>query len=155
MDEISQKIPGKHTSMHKYDEFTKRELASRIPSGESIEATGFLFTKSLAMSVASHGLSLIGDGYYFAALTRRRMFVIATEMGVVSLKMLNKGVGEFPYSDILSVKPGGFLNQKKLTITMKDGKTLVFRLNTLAAVYASGQKQFIDLLIQFHQAAKG
>lgn len=138
--------------MHKFDEFVHKELAPRLSAGEGIELTGFLYTKSIALSVATHGLSLIGDGYFFAALTRRRMFFIATEMGVASLKMMNKELGEIPYADIQSIKPSGFLNQRMIAIELKDGKTLVFRLNTLATHYASGQKQFIETLIQFHQA---
>ena len=139
--------------MHKFDEFIHKELAAHLTSGESIEVTGFLFTKSLTLSVVSHGLSLIGDGYFFAALTRKRMFFIGTEMGVASLKMMNKELGEFPYTDIKSIKPSGFLNQKMLAIELNDGKTLVFRLNSLATHYASGQKQFIESLVNFHQAA--
>ena len=103
--------------MHKYDEFIHKELASHLSPGEAIEVTGFLFTKSLTLSVVSHGLSLIGDGYFFAALTRKRMFVIATEMGAVSLKMLNKELGEIPYTAIQSIKPSGFLNQKMINVT--------------------------------------
>jgi hypothetical protein len=137
--------------MHKYDEFIHKELASHLSAGEAIEVTGFLFTKSLRMSVVSHGLSLIGDGYFFAALTRKRMFFIATEMGAVSLKMLNKELGAIPYKDIQSIKPSGFLNQKMIIIELNDGKALVFRLNSLATHYASGQKQFIESLANFHR----
>lgn len=137
--------------MHKFDEFIHKELASHLTPAEGIEVTGFLFTKSLTMSVVSHGLSLIGDGYFFAALTRKRMFFIATEMGVASLKMMNKELGEIPFVDTKSIKPSGFLNQKMIAIELKDGKTLVFRLNSLATHYASGQKNFIESLIDFHR----
>ncbi|NOH01348.1 MAG: hypothetical protein HND47_04930 [Chloroflexi bacterium] len=139
--------------MHKFDEFIHKELAPHLGPGERIEQTGFLYTKPLKQVVVSGGLSLMGDGYFFAALTRRRMFVIATEMGFASLKMMNKELGEILYADIESIKPGGFLNQKMFTLELKDGRMLVFRLNTLAAHYASGQKRFIETLIQFHQAA--
>ena len=137
--------------MHKFDEFIHKELAPHLGPGEGIELTGFLYTKSLKLSIITHGLSLMGDGYFFAALTRRRMFLIPTEMGAVSLKMMNKGLGEIPYTDIKSIKPSGFLNQKMIAIELKDGKVLTFRLNTLATHYASGQKQFIESLIQFQQ----
>lgn len=137
--------------MHKFDEFIHRELAPHLDPGEGIELTGFLYTKSLKQVVVSSGLSLIGDGYFFAALTRKRMFVIATEMGIASLKMMNKELGEILYSDIKSIKPSGFLNQKMFVIELKDGRTLTFRLNSLATHYASGQKQFIDRLIQFQK----
>lgn len=139
--------------MHKFDEFVHKELAPHLSAGEGIDLTGFLYTKSLRGVVLSGGLSLVGDGYYFAALTRRRMFIIATEMGIASLKMENKGMNDIPYADIKSIKPSGFLNQRMIAIELKDGKTLVFRLNTLATHYASGQKQFIETLIQFHQAS--
>jgi hypothetical protein len=137
--------------MHKFDEFIHQELAPHLDAGEGIELTGFLYTKSLKQVVISSGLSLIGDGYFFAALTRKRMFVIATEMGIASLKMMNKELGEILYSDIKSIKPSGFLNQKMFVIELKDGRTLTFRLNSLATHYASGQKQFIDRLIQFQK----
>lgn len=138
--------------MHKFDEFIHKELAPHLTPGEGIELTGFLYTKSLKGIVLSGGLSLIGDGYYFAALTRKRMFIVATSMGVASLNMENKGLSDIPYADIKSIKPSGFLNQKMITIELNDGKTLVFRLNTLATHYASGQKEFIDTLIQLVEA---
>lgn len=137
--------------MHKYDEFIHQELAPHLSAGEGIDLTGFLYTKSLRGVLLSNGLSLIGDGYYFAALTRRRIFIIATEMGIASLKMENKGLGDIPYADIKSIQPGGFLNQKMIAIELKDGRTLTFRLNTLATHYASGQKQFIETLIRFQK----
>lgn len=140
--------------MHKYDEFVHRELAPHLSAGEGIDLTGFLYTQSLRGVVLSGGLSLIGDGYYFAALTRTRMFIIATAMGLVSLKMENKGLSHIPYADIESIKPSGFLNQKMIAIKLKDGRTVIFRLNTLATHYASGQKQFIERLIQFQQMEK-
>ena len=139
--------------MHKYDEFVHRELAPHLTPGEGIELTGFLFTKSLKTVILTNGLSLIGGGYYFAALTRKRRCIIATEMGIVSLKMENKGLSDIPYADIKSVKPSGFLNQKMIAIELKDGATFVFRLNSLATHYASGQKQFIETLVTFYQAA--
>lgn len=135
--------------MHKFDEFIHKELAPHLGPGEGVDLTGFLYTKSLSGVVLSGGLSLVGDGYFFAALTRRRMFIIATEMGIVSLKMENKGMSEIPYADIKSIKPSGFLNQKMIAIELKDGKSLVFRLNTLATNYASGQKQFVEKLTEF------
>jgi hypothetical protein len=138
--------------MHKYDEFIHKEIAPRLDTGEGIELTGFLYTKSLKAVILTNGLSLIGDGYYFAALTRKRMFIIATSMGIASLNMENKGLSDIPYADIKSIKPSGFINQKMIAIELKDGRTLVFRLNSLATHYASGQKQFIETLIQFVEA---
>ena len=136
--------------MNKYDEFVHKELAPHLSAGEGIDLTGFLYTKSLRGVVLSNGLSLIGDGYYFAALTPKRMFIIATEMGLASLKMENKGMSEILYTDINSIKPSGFLNQKMIAIELKEGKTLAFRLNTLATHYASGQKKFIETLLNLN-----
>lgn len=141
--------------MHKFDEFIHKELAPHLDAGEGIELTGFLFTKSLRGVVLSGGLSLIGDGYFLAALTPKRMFIMATEMGFASLKMENKGLSDIPYTEIKSIKPSGFINQKMIAIELKDGRSLVFRLNTLATHYASGQKQFIETLLRFHQSAGG
>ena len=139
--------------MHKYDEFTHNQLAPLLNPGEGIELTGFLFTQTVSGVIASRGLSLLGGGYFFAALTRRRLFLIATEMGVTTLKMLNKKTSEIALTEIRSIKPSGFLNQKMIAIELKDGSTLVFRLNTLATHYAAGQKHFIDQLIQFQKSA--
>ncbi len=141
--------------MHKFDEFIHKELAPHLDAGEGIELTGFLFTKSLRGVVLSGGLSLIGDGYFFAALTPKRMFIMATEMGFASLNMENKGLSDIPYTEIKSIKPSGFINQKMIAIELKDGRSLVFRLNTLATHYASGQKQFIETLLRFHKSADG
>lgn len=137
--------------MHKFDEFIHQQLAPHLGPEERVELTGFLYTKSLKQVVVSGGLSLMGDGYFFAALTRKRMFLIATEMGFASLKMMNKELGEILYADIKSIKPGGFLSQRMIAIELKDGRTLSFRLNSLATHYASGQKQFIEALIRFQQ----
>ena len=139
--------------MHKFDEFIHKEVAPLLSAGEGIEITGFLYAKSLKQVLVSGGLSLMGDGYFFAALTHRRMFVIATEMRFASLNMVNKGLGEILFSDIKSVKPSGFLNQKMIAIELKDGRALVFRLNSLATHYASGQKLFIEALVKFQKSA--
>jgi hypothetical protein len=40
-----------------------------------------------------------------------------------------------------------------ITLELNDGQVLVFRLNSLATHYASGQKQFIESLILFHRMA--
>ncbi len=139
--------------MHKYDEFVHKELAPLLGPGEGIELTGFLFTQSVSSVIISGGLSLVGDGYFFAALTRKHLFLIATEMGLASLKMVNKQTTQIPLTDIKSIKPSGFLNQKMIAFEFNDGKKAVFRLNTLATHYAAGQKQFIEQLILFHKTA--
>ncbi|MFN8411001.1 MAG: hypothetical protein U0Z26_01300 [Anaerolineales bacterium] len=137
--------------MHKYDAFIQKELTSHLSQGETIKVTGFLFTKPLSASVTSYGLSLMGDGYFFAALTGKQIFFIATEMGFASLKMINKGVNKIPFTDIKSIHSSGFLNQKMFVIELKNSNNLTFRLNSLATQYASGQKEFIESLMSFHQ----
>src|SRR5690349_17763732 len=97
--------------MHKYDQFIQQELASHLSDGERIEGSAFLFNKSLGKIIALGPISLIGDGYFFAALTRQHLFLISAEMGVFSLKMINKGLAKISYREIKSIKASGFLNQ--------------------------------------------
>jgi len=136
----------------KFDQFIHSELKARLPADETIQATGFLFNKSLGLAALVGPLALAGSGYFFAALTARRLFLIKTKMGFFSLKMANDGVVEIPYADIKSIERGGALNQKTVTIFLKDGSALKYRLNTIAR-YTSGQKQFIDALCQLHAEA--
>jgi hypothetical protein len=135
--------------MTKFDEFIHDELKPRLQADETIAATGFLFTKSLGLVALVGPLALAGSGYFFAALTPRRVLLIKTSMGLFSLKMANDGVVEIPYIDIKSIERGGALNQKSITISLKDGTELKYRLNTIAR-YTSGQKEFIDTLCRLH-----
>lgn len=137
--------------MHKYDQFIHKELSSQPGDDEKIECTGFLFNKSLGKIIALGALSLIGDGYFFAALTRQHLFLISTEMGIFSLKTMNKGLAKISYGEIKSIKTSRFLNQQAITLEMTDGKDLTLRLNSLASHYASGQKQFVQSLVNFHR----
>jgi hypothetical protein len=65
--------------------------------------------------------------------------------------MANEGVVEIQFADIKSIERGGTLNQKSMTISLKDGSALKYRLNTIAR-FTSGQKQFIDSLCRLHGA---
>jgi hypothetical protein len=78
--------------MTKFDQFIQRELESRLQADEKITTTGFLFNKSLGLIALVGPLALAGSGYFFAALTPRRLFLIKTSMGLFSLKMANNGV---------------------------------------------------------------
>ena len=138
--------------MTKFDQFIHNELKPRLQAEEAITTTGFLFTKSLGLVALVGPLALAGSGYFFAALTPRRLFLIKTSMGLFSLKMANDGVVEIPYGDIRSIERGGTLNQKSITISLKDGAVLKYRLNTIAR-YTSGQKEFIDALCRLHEKA--
>ena len=138
--------------MTKCDQFIHDELKPRLQADETITTTGFLFNKSLGLAALVGPLALAGSGYFFAALTPRRLFLIKTKMGFFSLKVVNEGVVEIPYSDINSIERGGTLNQKRITISLKDGATLKYRLNTIAKV-TSGQKEFIDTLCRLQQEA--
>jgi hypothetical protein len=141
--------------MTKFDQFIQSELKSRLPADETIQVTGFLFNKSLGLVALVGPLALAGSGYFFAALTASRLFLIKTRMGFFSLKMVNDGVVEIPFADIKSIERGGTLNQKSMTISLTDGSALKYRLNTIAR-YTSGQKQFIDALCRLHaEAASG
>jgi len=139
--------------MHKFDEFIHKESAPLLPAGEEIELTGFFFTQPLGQVIRTEGLILKGEGYFLAALTRRRLILIAAEMGLATLKMENKGLREIPLAEIRSIKTGGFLNQKRVAFELKSGETFTLQLNTLATLYASGQKNFIAALTRFHQSA--
>jgi hypothetical protein len=138
--------------MTKFDQFIHSELKPRLQADEAITTTGFLFNKSLGLAALVGPLALAGSGYFFAALTPRRLFFIKTSMGLFSLKMANQGVVEIPYADISSIERGGTLNQKSITISLKDGAILKYRLNTIAR-YTSGQKEFIDTLCRLHKEA--
>lgn len=140
--------------MTKCDQFIHDELKSCLQADETINTTGFLFTKSLGLVALAGPLALAGSGYFFAALTPRRLFLIKTRMGFFSLKMANEGVVEIPYADIKSVERGGALNQKTITISLKDGAVLKYRLNTIAR-YTSGQKEFIEALCRLQANAAG
>lgn len=140
--------------MTKFDQFIHDELKPRLQADETITTTGFLFSKSLGLVALVGPLALAGSGYFFAALTPRRLFLIKTRMGFFSQKMANEGVVEIPYADIKSIERGGALNQKTITISLKDGATLKYRLNTIAR-YTSGQKEFIDTLCRLQANAAG
>jgi hypothetical protein len=142
------------TTMTKYEQYTYDQLKPTLENGETIQTTAFLFNKSLMGMVLLGALSMLGSGYFFAAATDRRLLLIKTKMGFISLKMENNGVTEIPYSNIEAVEPGGALNQKTVTINTKDGSKLKFRLNTLAK-FMSGQKKFLDDLPQLVEQAKG
>ena len=140
--------------MTKYEQYTYDQLKPMLESGETIQTTAFLFNKSLMGMVLLGALAMLGSGYFFAAGTDRRLLLIKTKMGFISLKMENNGVTEIPYSNIETVEPGGALNQKTVAITTKDGSKLKFRLNTIAKCM-SGQKTFLDQLPQLVEQAKG
>jgi hypothetical protein len=135
--------------MTKGNQFIHNELKPRLQADETIATTGFLFTNSLGRVALAGPLALAGSGYFFAALTPRRLFLIKTRMGFFSLKVANEGTIEIPYADIKSIERGGALNQKALTLSLNDGSTLKYRLNTIAR-YTSGQKEFIEPLCRLH-----
>lgn len=138
--------------MTKFDQFIHDELKPRLQGDEKIAVTGFLFNKSLGLAVLVGPLALAGSGYFFAALTPRRLFLIKTKMGLFSVKMANDGVIEIPYADVKTIERGGVLNQKTITISLKDGTAVKYRLNTIAR-YTSGQKGFIDALCRLQAEA--
>ncbi len=138
--------------MTKFDQFIDSELKPRLQADEAIAVTGFLFNKSLGHVALVGPLALAGSGYFFAPLTPRHLFLIKTKMGFFSLKMVNEGIVEIPYANMRSVERGGFANQKTITVSLKDGAVLKYRLNTMAR-YTSGQKEFIDALWRLQSSA--
>ena len=133
--------------MTKYEQFTHDQLKSELENGETIQVTAFLFNKSLVGMALLGALAMLGGGYFFAAGTDRRLFLIKTRMGFFSLKSENLGITQIPYGNIQSIEPGGAMNQKTITINTKDGSKLKLRLNTLAK-FMSGQKQILERLPQ-------
>ena len=134
--------------MTKYEDFVQSELLPRLAPGEQIVHMAFLFNKSLASMALLGALGMLGQGYFLAAATDRRLFLIKTKMGLWSLKRENLGVVELPYQDILNIQPGGALNQRTITFSMRDGSTVSFRLNTLAR-FTAGQKTFLESLPRY------
>jgi hypothetical protein len=131
--------------MTKYEDFVRSELQGRLAPGEPILHMAFLFNKSLAGMVLLGALGSLGEGYFLAAATDRRLFLLKTRMGLLTLKRENLGVVELPYQDIVDIKPGGALNQRTVGFAMRDGSTMSFRLNTMAR-FTAGQKSFLDSL---------
>ena len=130
-----------------YKKFTHEQIKPQLAGDETIQVTAFLFNKSLAGMVLFGALSMLGSGYFFAAATNRRLFLIKTRMGFFALKAENQGIMQIPYDDIVAIEPGGFLNQRSMTLSTKDGSRISFRLNTLAR-FLSGQRQFLARLPQ-------
>jgi len=131
--------------MTKYEDFVLSELQGRLAPGEQIVHMAFLFNKSLAGMVLLGAFGQLGKGYFLAAATDRRLFLIKTAMGLFTLKRESQGVIELPYQDITNIQPGGALNQRSVTFTMRDGSSIFFRLNTLAR-FTAGQKTFLERL---------
>ena len=120
--------------MTKFDQFIHSELKSRLQQDEAITVTGFLFNKSLGLVALAGPLALAGSGYFFAALTSRRLFLIKTKMGFFSLKMANEGVIEIPYADMKSHRKRRFAI-KDDPVSLQDGTTLKYRLKHHRKIY--------------------
>ena len=135
--------------MTKYEDFVRHELQGRLAPGEPIVHMAFLFNKSLTgmvlLGALGSALDSRGSGYFLVAATDRRLFLIKTKMGLLTLKRENMGVIELPYQDITNIEPGGALNQRTVKFTMRDGSNLSYRLNTMAK-FTAGQKTFLASL---------
>ena len=140
--------------MTKYEDFVQQELRDRLAPGEPINHMAVLFNKSLAGMVLLGALGSLGQGYFLAAATDRRVFLLKTRMGLFALKRENLGVVEVPYQDITSIEPGGALTQRTVKFTLRDGSTLPFRLNTMAR-FTAGQKTFLTSLPSYVAAWNG
>jgi hypothetical protein len=139
--------------MSNYENFIRQEVQQLLKPDETIESLGFIYNKSLLGMVMFGIISFMGDGYFFAAATTHQLILIQTEMGFSALKTVNKNLIQIPYSQIETIKVGGFLNQKTILLRLKTGKKMRFRLNTLAN-FLPGQKQFIKKLQDLHQQSR-
>ncbi|MEP6691043.1 MAG: DUF4339 domain-containing protein [Gemmatimonadaceae bacterium] len=154
---------GNRAPQGKYETFVFAELAPRLEPGERFELTALLFTGSLLrMAVAGAALGALGAAsvgrqtLYFAVATDRRLFLIRTKMGLLSLQAVNLGLAEIRYDDIAQVATGGALMQRTTTLTMNDGSSVQLRLNSMGKVM-SGQQQFQDRfpqLVQQHNTGR-
>jgi hypothetical protein len=136
--------------MNKYEQFIQQETKQLLKPDENIKAMGFLYNKSLLGMVMFGAISFMGNGYFFAVVTKYQLILIETEMGVSALKTVNNRTLQIYYDQIKSIKVGGFLNQKTIEISSKTGETIKFRLNTLAR-FVLGQKHFIKALQNLYQ----
>ena len=124
------------------DEFLKREVGKLLKPGEQVLNTATVFTGPLLFS------SLFGVfgqmmmlSYYFAALTNQRLILIGTGMGFTGLKTENRGVTEYPLAEVVDVTPGGMMNQKSITLKLRDGTSTKISFNTMVR-QIDGQKAF-------------
>jgi hypothetical protein len=137
--------------MTTYDQFIQQQLAPRLDPGETIVATGFLFNKSLTWMLLGGMLTMLGGGYFDAALTRRRLILIHTRLGFASAKMVNEGITEIPLAEVASVQLGGMMHLRSVRIVMRNGVVMPYRLNTLSR-FTSGQRTFLDTLAAMQQS---
>ena len=124
------------------DDFLKSEVGKLLKPGELVLNTATVFTGPLLFS------SLFGVfgqmmmlSYYFAALTNQRLLLIKTGMGFTGLKTENRGVLEFPMADVVEVTPGGMMNQKSITLRLRDATSTKISFNTMVR-QIEGQKAF-------------
>ncbi|MDQ6829829.1 MAG: DUF4339 domain-containing protein [Gemmatimonadota bacterium] len=139
---------GNPAPQGKYEAFVFGELTPRLEPGERFEVTAMLFTGSL-LRLAAAGMALGAIGatavarqtLFFAVATDRRLFLMQTKVGWLSLQAINLGLAEIRYDAIAQVTTGGTLNQRTTTLAMKDGSSVMLRLNAMGRVM-SGQQQF-------------
>lgn len=138
--------------MTKIDQFIHDQIANRLQPGETIVATASIFTRSLGWFAVGGITAMMGEGYFFAALTAQRVFFIATRRGLAGVERRNSGVTELALSDIASVVAGGSLLLRTFTIVSRRGQSTTYKINTRSGA-ASGQDRFIELLISLHRQA--
>ncbi len=138
--------------MSKRDDFLKEEYTILLQPEEEVLNTATAFT---GPSLKKRFLMFIfGNLFltsYFAVLTNKRLLLIKTKMGVTGVKTENHGVTEYLISNIEQISWGGVLNQKTLTLVLKDGNSKKIQFNTVAAQII-GQKAFCTVGIKrLHQ----
>lgn len=124
------------------DDFLKSEIQKLVRPGESVMSTGLVFTGPLFLSAFFGAVGqLLMLTHYYAILTNRRLILIQTRMGLMGLKAQNRGVTEFPVSDVERIRSGGMFNQRTLTLYRKDGTSAMIRFNSLVR-QIQGHKAF-------------
>ena len=129
----------------KHDQFIRSELSAILEPGETVVETGHVFRGPnvilIALLIGPIGLLLLR--HYYAVATDRRIILIRTKMGMFSLRRINAGVESIFYSDVRSLRSGGFLNQKSLTLVTASGTRTTLRANSIDKLVA-GTSAFFE-----------
>lgn len=130
--------------MSQHDDYLANELKSILRPNETVLNTGLAYIgPGLLLTILLLGglLQALMMKYYYAVATNERIILIKTKMGFAKLQMVNQGIESIEYNQIATIKPAAFVNQKRIGLTMKDGKKYLLRFNTIAR-QVSGQKEF-------------
>lgn len=122
------------------DRFIAEQLQGRLDADETIEHTAYLETES--------GSGIMGGlrkQAYWAALTPRRLLLIAARVGAFKPMLENKGVESIERSSITAAQQSA----GTLIVALADGRRLAF-IAQRTPKHASGQAGLIDELVARH-----